>query len=193
MSGRDHRPICDTWILARPKVAYHGAYPSGFLERARNLLGVRLDEPVLHVCSGRVRDYPFRGVGKLDATLDVDPSLGADFTSDVTREPPPEPPELYPNGWPAVMTDPPYTEEDAQRYATTADLPSPDLLLRWCVSAVQVGGRVGMLHYVIPRPPANARPVAYVGVMTGFGCRMRAYTVFEKTEPEPRKGPRRRT
>ena len=35
MSGRDHRPICDTWILARPKVSYHGAYPSGFVEWAR--------------------------------------------------------------------------------------------------------------------------------------------------------------
>lgn len=29
-----YRPICDLWILARPKVKYYGAYPNGFLERA---------------------------------------------------------------------------------------------------------------------------------------------------------------
>jgi hypothetical protein len=30
-----YRPITDVWILARPKVKYYGAYPNGFLERAR--------------------------------------------------------------------------------------------------------------------------------------------------------------
>ena len=33
-----YRPITDLWFLARPKVKYYGAYPNGFLERARALL-----------------------------------------------------------------------------------------------------------------------------------------------------------
>lgn len=37
-----YRPITDFWILARPKVKYYGAYPSGFLERARALVGVMM-------------------------------------------------------------------------------------------------------------------------------------------------------
>jgi len=82
MSGSGFRPIADTWILARPKVAYYGAYPSGFLERARSLLGVSIFDPVLHVCGGRVRDYPFRGFGPNDRTIDLDPELG-DYCFDV--------------------------------------------------------------------------------------------------------------
>jgi len=53
------------WILTRAKlkggVKYYGAYPGGFPERARALLGAIIDEPVLHVCGGVVRHYPYRG------------------------------------------------------------------------------------------------------------------------------------
>src|SRR5688572_14486588 len=70
-----YRPITDVWILGRPKVRYHGAYPSGFLERARALLGVSIDETVLHVCSGQIRYYPFRGLGRHDLTVDIDQDL----------------------------------------------------------------------------------------------------------------------
>jgi hypothetical protein len=61
-----YRPICDSWILARSKMKYFGAYPSGFLERARALLGVTCGDSVLQVCSGRVRDYPYRGFEEHD-------------------------------------------------------------------------------------------------------------------------------
>jgi hypothetical protein len=57
------RPIADVWILARSKVKYFGAYPAGFLSRARDLLGVGINDQVLHVCAGKVRKYPYRGFG----------------------------------------------------------------------------------------------------------------------------------
>ena len=44
-----YRPITDVWILARSKVPYYGAYPAGFLHRARTLLGVDAVGAVLHV------------------------------------------------------------------------------------------------------------------------------------------------
>ena len=67
-----YRPICDTWILARSKVKYYGAYPAGFLERARSQLGVHINDPVLHVCSGKVKDYPYAGgFGPNDKTVDI--------------------------------------------------------------------------------------------------------------------------
>lgn len=58
-----YRPITDVWILARPKVKYYGAYPNGFLERARALLGVSPFDPVLHVCGGSAREYPAKPRG----------------------------------------------------------------------------------------------------------------------------------
>lgn len=184
-----YRPICDTWILARPKVPFYGAYPSGFLSRARELLGVHLSDPVLHVCAGRVRDYPFRGFGPNDKTLDLDFSLAPDFCQDA-RDPLPLRRHSWtaPDGstnreellWPAVLIDRPYTKEDAAHYAPGADaLPDANALLRNALAVVRPGGRVGMLDYFLPRPPKGARFVACVGVVVGFGNRMRVYSVFE--------------
>src|SRR3954462_8336525 len=81
-----YRPITDFWILARPKVAYYGAYPNGFLERARALLGVTPFDPVLHVCGGKARDYPAkpRGVGPSDRPLDLDAALRPDYLQAAT-------------------------------------------------------------------------------------------------------------
>jgi hypothetical protein len=73
-----YRPITDVWILARPKLSegakYYGSYPAGFLSRARALLGVSMERPVLHVCAGLVRNYPFSGLGRNDRTVDLDPA-----------------------------------------------------------------------------------------------------------------------
>ena len=179
-----YRPITDMWILARPKVKYWGAFPSGFLSRARELLGVHADDPILHVCSGMVRKYPFRGLGKNDKTLDLDPSLQPDFVQDA-RDPLPGPPlelvSFASRGWPAILIDRPYTEADAEHYAVgAAVLPDPNALLRNALGAVRPGARVGMLDYLLPRPPKTARFVAAVGVIVGFGNRVRIYSVFER-------------
>ncbi|MGE3278050.1 MAG: hypothetical protein AB7O67_23305 [Vicinamibacterales bacterium] len=182
-----YRPITDVWILARPKVRYYGAYPSGFLDRARALLGVSIDDTVLHVCGGKVRDYPFRGFGPNDRTVDADPALAPDYVLQVGKDPLPAPldvglsePDLW-YGWPAVLADPPYTEADAAKYAPGVEaFPTAGRVLRACLEVVRPGGRVGILHYAIPRPPAGARFVACVGVFVGFDNRMRAYSVFER-------------
>jgi hypothetical protein len=193
-----YRPICDMWILARPKVKYWGAYPGGFLSRARELLGVSIYTPLLHVCSGRVTDYPFRGFGPHDVTVDLDPALEPDYIMDVRSDLPP-PPEGH-NAWPAILMDPPYTEEDAKEYAHgEGALPNPNKLLRLGLERVAPGGRVGMLHYIVPRPPKTlkvslnveggevvetpVRFVACVGVFVGFANRIRAYSVYEVEGP----------
>ena len=58
-----YRPITDTWILTRAKLkrghTFYGAYPGGFPERARALLGVTINDPVLHVCGGKIKYYPY--------------------------------------------------------------------------------------------------------------------------------------
>lgn len=188
----NYRPICDVWILARPKVRYYGAYPNGFLERARALLGITPYDALLHVCGGAARQYPGkpRGFGPSDKTLDLDPALEPDFVQAAL-----EPLPAYgvycdpvrqgqPLGWPAIIGDPPYTLEDAGKYAPgkAGTLPPPaTALLANMLRSVRPGGRVGLLHYVIPRPPREgAKFVACVGVVVGYGNRGRFFTVFER-------------
>lgn len=175
-----YRPITDVWFLARARLRdgqkRYGAYLGGFPERARALLGVRLDQPVLHVCGGLARLYPYRrAFGPNDKTLDLDPNVEPDFLQDA-RQP-------YPAGFDAILADPPYSPEDAEEYwPGRARYPSPGEILRRGLAAVPVGGRVGIIHYALPKPPRlGAHFVACVGIASGFGNRMRVYTVFEKT------------
>jgi hypothetical protein len=177
-----YRPITDLWILARPKVKYYGAYPNGFLERARALLGIAYYDPLLHVCGGRARQYPAkpRGFGPFDQTLDLDATLEPDFLQSAT-----DPLPLGRHGaWPAIIADPPYTGDDAEHYAPGRfAFPSANKILRGMLTAVRVGGRVGMLHYVLPQPPkVGVRFVACVGVIVGYNNRMRCFSVFERED-----------
>lgn len=176
-----YRPITDTWILCRSKVKYYGAYPAGFLHRARQLLGVGLNDPVLHVCGGKIRDYPFRGFGTYDMTLDLDPECKPDYWQDANQPFPVYTIESAGDGWPAILIDRPYSEEDAEHYAPGKDkLPPPNLLIKNGIDAVRIGGKVGMLDYIWPAPPKNAVEVAVIAVYTGRNNRVRTFTVFER-------------
>jgi hypothetical protein len=194
-----YRPITDVWILARPKVKYYGAYPNGFLERARALLGVTPLDSVLHVCGGCASRYPAkpRGFGPNDKTLDLDGEMVPDYQQSAEE---PLPLLVCPDAtclecvdgnwhtgvkghsWPALIADPPYTEADADHYAPGREqFPSANKILRNMLGVVRPGGRVGMLHYVLPQPPREGvRFVACVGVIVGYNNRMRVFSVFER-------------
>src|SRR5688572_17930205 len=129
-----YRPITDVWIMARSKTKYYGAFPAGFLHRAIQLLGVGRDAHVLHVCGGKVREYPFRGFGKNHKTLDLNPATKPDYLCDAkepfplvcldadhkkgcTRQGSPAGRTfLLHRFWDAVLVDRPYTDEDFQKY-----------------------------------------------------------------------------
>ena len=193
--GSDYRPITDTWLLAPSKVGYYGAYPNGFLQRARDLL-CRMTEPLFHVCAGRARAYPGYGFGPLDKCLDINPAMEPDCCQDA-RDPWPTPPGLArsdcaPPLWPAILIDPPYTPADAQRYNQYTDpfdllppmesvLPTPAQLLERAWEVLLPGGKVGILHQFHPRSPAaDARLVACIQVVQGTNQQPRCFTVFEK-------------
>jgi hypothetical protein len=208
-----YRPICDMWlpepeqapelsdlwILTRAKLKdgrkYYGAYPGGFPERARRLLGVTLQDSVLHVCGGLAKYYPYKGgYGPNDATLDLAPETDPTYLQDArepfpctcynsvrfrTHDPSPQ------CSWPAILMDPPYSEEDAERYSPgSSAYPAPNLLLRNALKAVRPGGRIGLLHYILPQPPQGVIFVAAVGVLTGYNNRIRVFSVFERPYEE---------
>lgn len=175
-----YRPITDTWILARSKTKYYGAFPAGFLGRARDLLGVGIADSVLHICSGRVRDYPYKGFGVNDRTLDLDPDVKPDYLQDA-RDAYPLNPETIDGTWPAILIDRPYTPEDATKYVPGADtLPDLNDLLKRALKAVPVGSKVGTLDYLWPHPGKIGKEVAVVGVGTGRNNRARWFCVFER-------------
>jgi hypothetical protein len=184
-SMSSYRPICDTWYLARAKLKggarFYGAYLGGFPERARALLGVNIYDPVLHVCGGMARLYPYKGgFGPNDATLDLDPATRPDFLQDA-RDPYPSGESRAWGGFRAVLADPPYSIEDAGQYVPgRAAYPSPVKIVANALAMLPPGGRVGIIHYMIPKPPAGARFIASVGVLCGFNNRIRVYSVFEK-------------
>lgn len=175
-----YRPITDVWFLTRARlkggVKYYGAYLGGFPERARRLIGASITEPVLHVCGGMAKLYPYAGgFGVHDRTLDLDPVTAPDYLQDA-REP-------FPDDymWSGILIDPPYSEMDAMKYRPgVGAYPSPNLLVRNGIEAVDVGGKVGIIHYVLPACPKNAKFIAAVGVMCGFNNRIRCYSVFER-------------
>jgi hypothetical protein len=174
----NYRPITDIWILARPKVNYYGAYPNGFLERAKALLGVTVGDSVLHVCGGAVKRYPaWAKLCPSDLTLDLDGTQNPDIIHDVRT-----PIDGGSRGWDAILCDPPYTEADADKYAPgSAAFPAANQLLRNALAAVRIGGRVGMLHYLLPQPPRHGvKFVACVAVIVGYNNRIRCYSVFER-------------
>lgn len=176
----DYRPVTDVWMMARPKVKYWGAYPSGFLERAVILLGVSPVDNLLHLCGGHAKQYPaWSTLCPKAKTLDLDPLTKPDFCQDARQ---PLPCADAGRLWDAILIDPPYTIADAKKYAVGSSvLPSANELLRNALRSVRLGGRVGVLHYVFPQPPNDGvKLLACVAVVAGYNNRMRCFSVFER-------------
>ena len=186
-----YRPVTDMWLLARAKLLggrkYYGAYLGGFPERARVLLGASINDPVLHVCGGMARYYPYKaGFGPNDMTMDLDPAIQPDICHDVTDPFPmvftsPADPRFPFIPFRAMLADPPYSEVDAAHYTPgAAKYPSPGKIVQNMIDALPVGGRAGIIHYIVPRCPKNAKFIACVGVVCGFNNRIRVFSAFEK-------------
>jgi len=174
-----YRPITDVWFLARAKLKdgkkYYGAYLGGFPERARALLGATINEPVLHVCGGMAKSYPYRGgFGPNDKTLDLAPETEPDYLQDAR--------DAFPVGFKAILIDPPYTEQDAAKYSPGPSVfPSANELCRNAIAALEVGQRVGTIGYILPKV-ARTKFIAAVGILCGFNNRIRLFSVFERIE-----------
>jgi len=177
-----YRRITDTWNLARSKVKFFGVYPSGFLSIARALLGVNCTDRVPHVCSGKVREYPYEGFGPNDVTFDLDGALTPDIVGDANELADYECSLERYSDIKAILADPPYSEDGADNYSPSRrKFPNVNTIIRNAIEVLPPGGKVGVLPLHWPRYPKDkAKQVALAGVYVGNGDVGRTYAVFEK-------------
>jgi hypothetical protein len=154
--------------------AVFGQFPFGFLRdvlRMRLLGDVQRDE-VLHVCSGTLGP---RERWTVDMRPEARPSVVARGQALPFRD----------ATFRAVLLDPPYTEEYARKLYRS-EFPRPSHLLKEAARVVVPGGRIGLLHIAVPITPKGCDFVTSLGVVPGPGFRIRAFTVYERTqEPLP--------
>ena len=150
--------------------AVFGRYPKGWLDHVLQcrLMGDVRREEILHVCSGTLSE-------RERWTVDVRPQARPSVVADGAQLP------FRDACFPAVMLDPPYSDQYA-RNLYGVENPRPSWLLREAARVVQPQGRVGMLHVAVPFAPPLCRLVGVWGVSTGVGFRIRAFTVYQREQ-----------
>ena len=161
--------VVDADDEVRPE-AVLGAFPYKFLTRA--LVELQADpRDVLHVCSGCLSRTDVRGGVRIDIRQAALPDARADGRALPFQD----------GSFGAVLIDPPYTEDWARSLYNT-DYPRPSHLLTEACRVVRPGGRVGILHFIVPSPPRGRgiHLVKVIGVTTGCDFQIRAFTVYQK-------------
>lgn len=147
-----------------------GGYPKGFLEWAFGIMEVKDSEKVLHLCSGSV---------KSGITVDIRAEKNPTICADCRNVPLPDSSVDF------ILADPPYDENYARTmYNTEASYPKPGQILKEAARLLRVGGKVGLLHFIVPmtRKPLKIRGI--YGITTGNGTAIRAWTLCEKVDVE---------
>ena len=144
-----------------------GVFPQRFLPWALRVLG----NPArcLHVCSGALG--PMRGAVRVDLRPEMKPDVVADGRALPLQD----------GQFDAALIDPPYSVEYAKLLYGT-EYPRPSHLLEEAARCVRPNGRIGILHYLVPRAPARTSHLGVWGITTGCGYRIRAFTVYEKEQ-----------
>jgi ubiquinone/menaquinone biosynthesis C-methylase UbiE len=143
-----------------------GGYPKGFVEWAMTQMGCTDPATILHLCSGSMR---------VGTTVDIRPETKPSIVADSRNVPLPD------DSFDFIMIDPPYSESYAENlYGTGTAYPKPGELLKEAARLCKTGGKIGLLHFIVPvtRKPLKMRGVW--GVTTGNGTAIRAFTLLEK-------------
>lgn len=143
-----------------------GGYPKSFLKYAYATLGVTDPKHVLHLCSGSMT---------VGVRIDIRPETNPTVVSNCVSTP------FADESFSWIMADPPYAESYAENlYGTGSVYPKPGEILREATRLLKPGGRVGLLHFLVPMSRKPLRLVGVWGITTGAGYAIRAWSVFEK-------------
>lgn len=197
-----------------------GGYPHGTVEKMAELMGVADLASVVHLCSGSVRaplTFDWRPPQGRLGCPDAAPATGRpaapflrwhDHQADVVECPhtPPHPREpgsncavvgdvrrlpILTGSVQFVMADPPYDQDYAEELWRLGKVyPTPIVLLRECARILRPGGKVALLHHIVPimpttggkKPKALLERIATYGVSTGPGYRLRSLTIAQRAD-----------
>ena len=143
-----------------------GGYPKGFMEWAAETMGCADMNLILHLCSGSV---------VTGTRVDIRPGVNPDIVADCRHVPLPD------ESFDFIMADPPYAESYAQNlYGTGESYPKPGEILKEAARLLRPGGKVGLLHFIVPmiRQPLKIRGT--YGITSGVGNAIRCWTLCEK-------------
>jgi hypothetical protein len=162
--------VVGVWVMGnRYTVAstYYGGYPHGYLSRVKALFPDK--RRVLHLFSGHVDTTILPG-----DTCDINADLQPTFVDDAQtlRQVPLEQYDL-------VLSDPPYSVEDADHYQTT--MIKRNVVMRTLGQRLSSGCHVCWLDQVLPMyRKADFAVEAYVAVVKSTNHRFRVLTIFRK-------------
>lgn len=159
-----------TWIMGndyRVRSGLYGGYPAGYLRRVKALFPEK--QRVLHLFSGKVDLAVMPG-----KTVDINPELAPDYVDDAQRL------EQVPlEDFDLVLADPPYSVEDAERYATS--MVKRNLVMRALGDRLAAGTHVVWLDQVLPMYRKTCFEIeAVIGMVKSTNHRFRVLTVFCK-------------
>jgi hypothetical protein len=159
--------VVGTWIMGndyRVKSKYYGGYPATYLRRIKALFPDK--KHVLHLFSGHVDLTLMQG-----DTVDINPALNPTYLDDA-QSLAGVPLEDYD----LVMADPPYSDDDAQRYGTT--MVKRNKVMR-ALRRLRPGTHVVWLDQVLPMYRKDLFAVeAVIGMVKSTNHRFRVITVF---------------
>lgn len=148
----------------------YGQYPRGLIRKLTPWLRCERRE-ILHVCSGSLP--PGEGV-RVDVRIEARPDILADGRALPFAD----------GSWHGgILIDPPYSAHYA-RELYGVEYPRPSHLLREAARVIAPGGRIGIVHYITPKPVKGTRFVRAFGLSTGFDMPMRAIMVYERNQLE---------
>jgi hypothetical protein len=161
--------VVGTWIMGndyRVKTGYYGGYPAGYLRRIHSLFPDK--RRVLHLFSGKVDLSALPG-----DTVDINPDLGPTFVDDAQRL------ERVPLGdYDLVLADPPYSNDDAERYGTT--MVKRNTVLS-ALRGLAPGAHIVWLDQVLPMYRKDTFGIeAVIGMVKSTNHRFRLVTIFKR-------------
>jgi hypothetical protein len=145
---------------------YYGAFPAGFLKRITSLFTDC--EEVLHLFSGSIP------LGDYDR-VDMNPANGAEYTCIAH-----ELSDFLPkNHYDVIYADPPYTDEDSNKYGTPSC--NRNKVVKECNKILKPGGFLVWLDQVLPMfRKDELEMVGSIGYVRSTNHRFRVVTVFRK-------------
>lgn len=164
----DGRWLSGIWILGndyRNATTYYGAYPPNYLRRVMAMFPDA--QKVLHLFSGSLPPGPY-------TRFDLE-GRDADVVGDAHQLSK----HFAPASFDLILSDPPYSSEDANHYGTP--MIHRNKVLHECVKVLQPGGFIVWLDQVLPMfKKTELLLCGAIGVVRSTNHRVRAVFIFKK-------------